>query len=61
VIDGAVVATESRILPHSIALTGTLEHDGVQHTVVAKSINHFPFSDDSIEVDGQVLPLTKSK
>ena len=61
VIDGRVVATKSRILPHSFTLTGTLEHDSVQHTVVAKSINRFPFSDDSIEVDGQVLPLTKTK
>ena len=61
VIDGTVVATESRLLPHSFTLTGSLEHDGVQHTVVAKSINRFPFTDDSIEVGGQVLSLTKTK
>jgi hypothetical protein len=58
-IDGQEVASESRTLPHDILLTGTLEHNGVQHTVVAKSIVRFPSSEDTIDVDGQALPLTK--
>ncbi len=60
-IDGQEVVCESRILPHDIVLTGTLEHNGVQHTVVAKSIVHFPSTEDTIEVDGQALPLTKTQ
>ena len=31
-IDGQEVVCSSRILPHDIVLTGTLEHHGVQHT-----------------------------
>ncbi len=58
-IDGQEVASESRILPHDILLTGILEHEGVQHRVVAKSIVHFPSSEDTILIDGQALPLTK--
>jgi hypothetical protein len=60
-IDGRQVASESRIIPHDIVLTATLEHDGEQHTVVARAIVHFPNADDTIEVDGQVLPITKTK
>jgi hypothetical protein len=60
-IDGQEVAKESRILPHSITLTGTLEHNGVQHTVVAKSAAHFLTADDSIEIDGNALSLEKTK
>jgi hypothetical protein len=60
-IDGQEVAGESRTLPHDILLTGTLEHNGVQHAVVAKSIVHFPSTEDTIEIDGQALPLTKVK
>jgi hypothetical protein len=60
-IDGQEVACESRTLPHDILLSGTLEHNGVQHTVVAKSIVHFPSTEDTIEIDGQTLPLTKMK
>ena len=58
-IDGQEVARESRTLPHNIFLTATLEHNGIQHTIVAKSIVHFPTTEDSIEIDGQPLPLTK--
>src|SRR3569832_2760106 len=60
-IDGQEVACESRTLPHDILLSGTLDHNGVQHTVVAKSIVHFPSTEDTIEIDGQTLPLTKMK
>jgi chorismate-pyruvate lyase len=58
-IDGREVASESRVLPHEITLTGTFEHNGVEHTVAAKSVVHFPSATDTIEVDGQALNLTK--
>lgn len=60
-IDGEEVASAFRILPHDITLTGTLEHNGVRHTITARAIVNFPSSDDSIEVDGETLPLTKVK
>ena len=60
-IDGTEVAGKSHILPHNITLTGGFEHNGVQHTVVAKSINRFPFTDDTIEIDGKPLTVTKTK
>lgn len=60
-IDGQEVARESCALPHDITLTGIVEHDGARHTVVAKSVPHFPATTDTIEVDGTVLPLTKTK
>ena len=58
-IDGQEVASAKRILPHDISLTGVLEHNGEKHTVVAKSIIHFPSTEDTIFIDGQALPLTK--
>jgi hypothetical protein len=60
-IDGKEVASESRILPHDITLTGTFEHNDVRHTVTAKAVAHFPSSEDTIDVDGEALPLTKVK
>lgn len=60
-IDGKEVASESRILPHDITLTGEFEHNNVRHTVIAKAVAHFLSSDDTIEVDGEALPLTKVK
>lgn len=60
-VDGEKVASESRLWPHSITLTGTFEHNGVQHTVVAKSIQRFLSADDSIQIDGKTLTLTKTK
>jgi hypothetical protein len=60
-IDGQEVASESRLLPHDILLTATLGHKGEKHTVIAKSIVHFPSTEDIIEVEGQRLPLTKTK
>jgi len=60
-IDGQKVASESRVLPHSITLTGTFEHNGIEHTVVARSIEHFLSTEDTIEVDGNPLTLTKTK
>jgi len=60
-LDGQEVASESRILPHDILLTATLEHNGEEHTVTAKSIVKFPSTEDTIEIDGQTLRLTKTK
>ena len=66
VIDGAVVASEHRWFPKQITLHAEFEHKGVQHTVVAhqdlKPILGLPIAtDDSIEIDGKPLPLTKVK
>lgn len=60
-IDGETVAQESRVLPHDITLTAEFEHDGVRHAVVAKSTAHFLSTDDSVEIDGKPLTLTKTK
>jgi hypothetical protein len=60
-IDGREVASESRILPHDITLTGAFEEGGVRHTVVAKAVAHFPSSEDTVEIDGKALPLTKTQ
>jgi hypothetical protein len=60
-IDGQKVASESRLLPHTITLTATFEHNGVQHTLVAKAVEHFLSTDDTIEIDGTPLALTKTK
>lgn len=57
-IDGKVVASTTCHLPRRITLTGTLEHKGVRHEVVARSIpHHLIFATDSIEVDGNPLSL----
>lgn len=58
-IDGREVARASRALPHDITLTGAFEHEGVSHSVVARSLVRFPSASDSIEVDGELLSLTK--
>lgn len=60
-IDGQEASRESRILPHDITLTGTLVHEGMRHTVVAKSRVQLIATTDTIEVDGQPLPLTKTR
>jgi hypothetical protein len=57
-IDGEVAAGTTCHFPRRITLTGTLEHDGVRHEVVARSIpHHLIFATDTIEVDGTPLPL----
>jgi hypothetical protein len=62
-IDGEVVASERRWLPKDITLSAEFEHKGVKHTVVAHQ--HLkPIiidTDDSIEIDGKPLALTKTK
>ena len=65
-IDGAVVASEKRWLPKEITLHAEFEHKGATHAVVAyqhlKPIFGLPIAtDDSIEIDGKPLPLTKTK
>ncbi len=65
-IDGDVVASEQRWLPKDITLHADFEHNGVKHSVVAhqhvKPIHGLPVgSDDSIEIDGKPLSLTKTK
>ena len=59
VIDGVEVAQEDRGKPHNITLTATLEHAGVSHRVVARSIVKGLSTTDSIEIDGAPLSLAK--
>lgn len=59
VIDGVEVAHEDRGVPHNITLTATLEHAGVSHRVVARSIVKGLSTHDSIEIDGAPLSLAK--
>ena len=61
-IDKEEVASASCAWPHNITLTGTLEHEGVPHAVVAKSVvRSFLWTKDTIEIDGNALTLTKTK
>ena len=61
-IDGKRAATGMCIWPWPTTLTGTLEHDGVTHAVVAWSFPRLVLSSkNSVEVDGQSLPLTKTR
>ena len=60
-IDGKRVALELCIWPWPTTLTGTLEHDGVTRTVVARSVpRHILWATDTVEVDGEELALTKT-
>ena len=62
VIDGQQVANASHIWPRDIVLHGTIEHADGTCPVVAKSlVRAFFWTDDTIEVAGQPLPLTKTK
>jgi hypothetical protein len=59
-IDGKLAARGSCMWPWRITLTGTLEHDGIPHIVVARSIpRKFLWTTDTVEVDGRALALTK--
>ena len=60
-IDGKEVARASRILPRDVVLTGTLEHGGPPHAVVARSVIRFPWTEESIEIDGHPLELVRKK
>jgi len=47
--------------PWQTTLTGTLEHGGVAHAVVARSVpRHILWTTDTVEVDGEALALTKT-
>ena len=60
-IDGKRVACRMCIWPWRTTLTGTLEHDGIAHAVVARSVpRHILWTTDTVEVDGEALPLTKT-
>jgi hypothetical protein len=57
-IDGEVVACTTCHLPRRITLSGSFEHQGVRHEVVARSIPHYIiFATDTIEVDGNPVTL----
>jgi len=61
-IDGKEVAWESCVLPGRVTLTGVVEHGGVRHAVVVRSVPHrLLWTKDSIEVDGEPLTLTKTR
>lgn len=61
-IDGREAAGTTCRLPRRVTLTGTLEHDGRRHEVVARSVpRYLLWATHSVEVDGQDLPLTKAK
>ena len=61
-IDGQEVADESCMLPGRVTLTGALEHNGDEHTVVAKSVpRYLLWTTATIKVDGKELALTKTK
>jgi hypothetical protein len=61
-IDGREVASESCALPHDMTLRGNLEVGGARHSVVAQSlVDRLVLTADSIEVDGQVVKLIKTK
>ena len=61
-IDGRRVARELCIWPWPTTLTGTLEHDGMAHAVVARSVPlRVLWTTDTIELDGKQLALTRTK
>lgn len=61
-IDGVEVAKQSCHFPRRILLTGTLDCPGRSFEVVARSVPRcFFWADDTIEVDGESLPLTRTK
>ena len=60
-IDGNAVASKFCLFPSNVTLTATLE-DGInEHVVVVKSVIRFPFYEDTVEVNGQPVVLTKTK
>jgi hypothetical protein len=58
-IDGKEVARASCLLPGQFTLTGSLEHDGAGHAVVARSTPHrLLLTKESMTVDGTDLPVS---
>ncbi|MBS1796728.1 MAG: hypothetical protein JSS81_23050 [Acidobacteria bacterium] len=60
-IDGREAASEWQIMPYDLTLTAEFEHAGATHVVTARSTVHFLSSDDTVEIDGERLSLTKVK
>ena len=60
-IDGNVVARKFCPFPGSVTLTATIDEGKRKYEVVVKSEIRFPFYHDTIEVDGRLLELTKTK
>ncbi len=59
-IDGQRAAWAMCIWPRRITLAGTLEHDGVERAVVARSVpRRVLWTTVTVEVDGETLALTK--
>jgi hypothetical protein len=60
-IDGKRVAQGMCIWPWPTTLTGTLQHRGVAHAVVARSVpRRVLWTSDTVEVDGEALALKKT-
>ena len=60
-IDGKQVASAMFIWPWQTTLTGTLEHEGVAHTLVARTVPYnILWTTDTVEVDGEAFALTKT-
>ena len=59
VVDGAIVASADRSVPHDITLDATFEHAGVTHRLVGRSIAKGPAARDSIEIDGKPFSITR--
>jgi hypothetical protein len=60
-IDGQRVALALCIWPWPTTLTGSLEHNGGTHAVVARSIpRRILWTTDTVEVDGETLSLKKT-
>lgn len=59
VIDGMVVASEPRTMQHDITLKATLVHEGVSHSVVARSIVGRTTS-GTVLIDGAPMTITKT-
>jgi hypothetical protein len=60
-IDGDVAASKFCLIPGKVTLTATLRDGGKEHAVVLRSVIRFPSYKDTVDVDGQPLPLTKRK
>ena len=58
-IDGTVLATEDRRVPHDITLATTFEHAGATHKIVARSRVNGLATTDSIEIDGKPFSITR--
>jgi hypothetical protein len=60
IIDGKEAARASCLLPGRRRLYGTLMHNGIPRSVVATSVpDRLLWTKDTIEIDGQALPLNE--